>query len=145
MHDRGEPCPRLMSPSAACDRTRAHDRTPESGVVERRGVAARVVMQRARENSSDLRALTTASASAEASRRGARCDAVTQTLQSAERIEHLTRTRSATAGEGARRKQRGGWNHGKCERRAARGSLHRLVRCFGVRSVLTSDMIANVC
>ena len=45
-----------------------------------------------------------------------------------ERDHHLTRIRSATAGEGARRKHERGWNHGKCDRRAARGSLHRLVR-----------------
>ena len=54
---------------------------------------------------------------------------------------HLTRTRSATAGEGARRKHGGSLEViGKCERRAARGSLHRLVRvlCAASRSAFDS-------
>ncbi len=43
----------------------------------------------------------------------------------------LTRTRSATAGEGARGGGMGGLSHGKLERTPASGWLHRLVRPVG--------------
>src|SRR6266576_6246397 len=41
---------------------------------------------------------------------------------------HLTRTRSATTGEGARRGGMRGWSHEKLGRTPASGWLHRLVR-----------------
>ena len=60
------------------------------------------------------------------------------------RAHDLTRTRSATAGEGARRKHERGWNHGKCERRAARGSLHRLVRSLHRASSVKHRIADNI-